>query len=356
MRVLALVRGLEHVCCRYRLAAYGPYLQRAGHRLELRPWSGGWWSRKSLRRECGPVDVLLLQRKLLPPAHLDFLRELAPFVVFDFDDAVFNRDSYSRLGQPCAWRAERFAHTVRAVSTVVAGNRFLFDHAALWTNPDRIRLIPTCLNPERYPLAEHRAGPRRAELVWIGSSSTLRGLGRTMPLLEQLGHALPGLSLKIICDRFLKPRQLPVVRCPWSEARETTELAHADIGISWLPDDVWSRGKCGLKVLQYMAAGLPVVANPVGVQHDLVRHGETGFLARTDDEWIEAVTRLANDPDLRRHMGRAGRAAVEAHFHVSASATGWIALLERLAQDRGQGAAASQSHREFETADEGPGL
>jgi glycosyltransferase involved in cell wall biosynthesis len=97
-----------------------------------------------------------------------------------------------------------------------------------------------------------------------------------------------------------------------------------------VPDDLWSRGKCGLKVLQYMAAGLPVVANPVGVQADLVRQGETGFLAETPDQWAEAVGRLGSDPALRRRMGRAGRQRVEAEFSVAAGAACWVELLERL--------------------------
>ena len=108
--------------------------------------------------------------------------------------------------------------------------------------------------------------------------------------------------------------------------------AAADIGISWLPNDLWSRGKCGLKVLQYMAAGLPVVANPVGVQGDMVRHGETGFLANTDEEWLEAIGRLARDPVLRQCMGRAGRRRVEAHFSVGTGFASWLSLLGRLAQ------------------------
>src|SRR5262249_30819219 len=157
----------------------------------------------------------------------------------------------------------------------------------------------------------------RAQLVWIGSSSTLRGMERIQPLLENLGKRQPGLEWKIICDRFLTLRALPVLRCPWSETSEAAELAQADIGISWLPDDLWSRGKCGLKILQYMAAGLPVVANPVGMQAALVRDGETGFLVRTEEEWHDAIARLAVDPALRRRMGLAGRALVETRFNVA---------------------------------------
>ena len=109
-------------------------------------------------------------------------------------------------------------------------------------------------------------------------------------------------------------------------------MATSDIGISWLPDDTWSQGKCGLKVLQYMAAGLPVVANPVGVQAEMVRHGETGFLAETPDQWAEAVGRLARDPALRRTMGRAGRRRVETGFSVAFGAGRWLEVLRRLEQ------------------------
>ena len=154
------------------------------------------------------------------------------------------------------------------------------------------------------------------------------------PLLERIGHKLPRLQLKLICDRFLNLQHLQTVACPWSEANEAADLAGADIGISWVPDDPWSRGKCGLKLLQYMAAGLPVVANPVGVQSQMVRHGENGFLAATDDEWIEAIELLAGDPALRRRMGQAGRALVDANYSVEAGARLWLSLLNRIGVQR----------------------
>jgi glycosyltransferase involved in cell wall biosynthesis len=142
------------------------------------------------------------------------------------------------------------------------------------------------------------------------------------------------LDLKIICDRFLQLRHLPVLCCPWSAATEAVELASADIGISWLPGDLWSRGKCCLKVLQYMAAGLPVVANPIGVQAHLVRHGETGFLAETPEQWSEAIGRLARDPELRRQMGLAGRHRLEREFSVAVGARRWLDLLREVQRQR----------------------
>src|SRR5205823_8780079 len=133
-----------------------------------------------------------------------------------------------------------------------------------------------------------------------------------------------GLNLKVICDRSLKFAHLPTRFCPWSEATEARELAAADIGISWLPPDAWSQGKCGLKLLQYMAAGLPVVANPVGVQANMIEHGETGYLAESPAEWQEAIGRLMHDPELRRRFGQAGRRRVEERYSVAVGAQQWL--------------------------------
>ena len=107
---------------------------------------------------------------------------------------------------------------------------------------------------------------------------------------------------------------LPVVACPWTEAGEAAEIAAADVGISWIPDDDWSRGKCGLKVLQYMAAGLPVVANPVGVHAEMIRHGETGFLAETTEQWVDGRRPAGARPGTATADGRAGRRLLEEKY------------------------------------------
>ena len=328
MHLLALVEGPGHVCCRYRLEAFRPHLERAGHGLRLQPLPRSWWARWRLFRELRGADVLV-QRFLLPRWQLASLRSSARRLLFDLDDAVFLRDSYSPKGLHSPRRLRRFASTVRACDAVLAGNRFLLDYAARWAGVHRTHLLPTCVDPTRYPLAEHSC-VGDVQLVWVGSSSTLRGLAQIAPLLEQLGLQLPGLRLKLVCDRFLSFRHLPVVPCPWDESTETGAIAGADVGLSWLPNDDWSRGKCGLKVLQYLAAGLPVVANPVGVHLEMVRHGQTGYLADTPDQWVEAVRRLARDPALRRRMGRAGRTLVEAEYGVAGGAARWLGVLETL--------------------------
>jgi glycosyltransferase involved in cell wall biosynthesis len=334
VHLTALVQGLDHVCCRYRIGAFRSFLERAGHDLEIRKLPKNWWPRLSLFKTLCHTDIVILQRKLMQRWQLYALRRAAPLLVFDFDDAVFLRNSYSPKGMLSRARMRRFGAMIGAADAVVSGNAFLREKVWARRPDNRAHLIPTCVDPSLYPLAEHSKDGAGIQMAWIGSSSTLRGVELSRPIMEELGQRCKGLRLKLICDAFLEFRHLPVIKCRWSKATETAELALSDIGISWLPDDLWSRGKCGLKILQYMAAGLPVVANPVGVQGEMVQHGVTGFLAETPAQWAEAITLLAHDPSLRRRMGRAGRARVEKDFGVSTGAARWLLLLEELKHRR----------------------
>src|SRR5262249_3535386 len=161
----------------------------------------------------------------LSPWQLYLLRGAARVLLFDFDDAVFLRDSYSPKGLHSARRLRRFQATVAAADAVAAGNDFLRERAGRWTEPRRVHVLPTCVDPLAYPAAAHeRQGPG-VQLVWVGSSSTLQGLEAIRSLLELVGRDVPGIRLKLICDRFLHLRHLPVVACPWSAATEADELA-----------------------------------------------------------------------------------------------------------------------------------
>ena len=334
MRLAALVESPDHVCCRYRLRAFQPLLERAGHTLTLLPLPRSVWSRWRLFRSLCAYDAVILQRRLLSRSETTLLRRHAQRLLFDFDDALWLRDSQSSKGFESRRRRNRFRFIVCSCDAVIGGNSFLSENAARWAGAQRCTVIPTCVDNARYPLARHSSPPGSAELVWVGSASTLRGLERARPILEALGREVPGLKLKLICDRFLTLQHLPVLPCSWSEATEAADIAAADIGLSWVPDDPWSRGKCGLKVLQYLAAGLPVVVNPVGVQTEMVWHGETGFLASTTEEWVWAMRTLAEDPALRRQMGTAGRRLVEAHYAVKCGSEKWLRLLRSLEEIR----------------------
>ena len=323
MLLAALTNSPDHVCTRYRLTAFQPALAAAGHRLDIHAIPDGWWGRKAVGLTVGGADAHVLQRRLLSPFEVQLLRGRARRLWFEIDDAVWRRDSYTSKGLESRKLQSRFRETVQAADLVIAGNSFLAANA-IASGARQTVVIPTCVDVHRYPLAAHdRPG---ADLVWVGSSSTLRGLEAVTDLLEEIGKNVPAARLKLICDRFLKLDRLPVVETPWAEATEGADIAAGDIGMSWIPDDTWSRGKCGLKVLQYMAAGLPVVANPVGVHPEMIRHGVTGFLATTPTEWVEAVRMLAADPDLRRRMGAAGRKVVEQRYSIEVGAAQWLKL------------------------------
>ena len=139
-----------------------------------------------------------------------------------------------------------------------------------------------------------------------------------IPILEKVHAKNLKIRLKVICDIFPKSQTLPIDKVIWRESTEVRELKTMDMGLMPLTDDEWSRGKCGLKVLQYFAVGIPTVATPVGVNRDLVMDGENGFWARNEREWIDRILLLASDPSLRKKMGKRARETVERDYSVDA--------------------------------------
>ena len=333
MHVVAVVESEDHVCCRYRVTAFRPHLEAAGHTLSVRSLTGGWWHRLRVLRSVRDADAVILQRKLLSWAEFKLLRRSARRLIFDFDDAIWLRDSYSEKGFDSPKRRRRFVRTIAGCDVAVVGNRHLA--RSFTPPPSGTVVIPTCVDPTPYPQARHTRTGGAVRLVWLGSSSTLRGLERNRELMDALGEAVPGIRLKVICDRFPTFDKLPVDAVPWRADTEAAELADADIGIGWVPDDPWSRGKCGLKLLQYHAAGLAVIANPMGVQREIVRSHETGCAADTVEEWVTAVRELAADPVTRLHFGRAGRLQVESAYSVAVGGAAWVKLLAGLEEPAG---------------------
>ncbi len=327
MRLLALVDAPDHVCCRYRVLAFGPALAAAGIELTVEPLAQGPVDRLAQFARAGRYDAVLLQRKLLPSWQFYPLRRCAKRLLFDFDDAVLFRDSYDERGPHDPSRLSRFSRTVRLADGVLAGNDFLAECAVRsGGRPERIRVVPTCVDTALYPESPPRPG-RGLTLAWIGSSSTLQGLERSRDLWDRAGREVPGLRLRIVADRPADLGALPVDFVPWSEATEAVELSRADAGLGWVPDDLWSRGKCGLKLLQYGAAGRPSVANPVGVHRRIVEPGVTGLLPSSDDAWIAALRRLADDPALRARMGRAARVLVERRYGLDTWGPALVAIV-----------------------------
>jgi len=320
VKALALLEAPDHVCGRYRVSAFAPALAAAGWSLVVEGVATNPIARVCQLHRAGRYDAVILQRKLLPAWQLAILRARSRRLIFDFDDAILYRDSYDPRGPRSHRRQSRFARTIRAADVVLAGNEYLagraIDHGG---SSRRVQVVPTCIATPSYPAKpEDAPDDGRVRLVWIGSSSTLQGLEQRRALLERLGREVPNLLLRVISDRFPTLDSLAVEPIVWNKRTEANDLASADIGISMVPDDDWTRGKCGLKTLQYGAAGLPAIVDPVGVHCEMIEPDRNGFLPQTDDEWVTAVRSLSENRTLRRWMGREARVSVEDHYSVHA--------------------------------------
>lgn len=287
----------------------------AGAGLVLAAYAGRIAARPGLAR----ADLIWLEKEALPFLPWSFERALLPRgvpIVADYDDALFHR--YDLHPRPWVrWLLGRKIDRVMAAAALVtAGNPYLAERARR-AGAAQVDLVPTVVDTARYALAPEpaRAGPPC--LGWIGSPSTWRDY--MVPMLPLLGAAAEaaGARIRVVGAGPQAEAAAVITHLPWSEQDEVAQIQAMDIGLMPLADTPWARGKCGYKILQYMACGLPVIASPVGVNAEIVRHGETGFLASSPAEWREAILRLAADPALRRRMGAAGRRRVEANYSLA---------------------------------------
>jgi glycosyltransferase involved in cell wall biosynthesis len=320
-RILVIITNPQQASYRLRVDALRPFLTERGFELDVQIRPRGFLARRSLLRSAKDYHAVILQRKFLDPLDARLLRRHARRILYDLDDAImFHAHRVGRISQ---WRTDRrFEATARILDHVVAGNEYL---AQMFRERGRaVTVLPTCVDPAHYQVKEH-AGPFAVappRLVWIGSHSTLPYLAEILPALRSAKC-----PLITIADGTLNDPGVKVEHIPWSLASEADALARGDIGIAPTPDDRWTRGKCGFKIIQYMAAGLPVIASPVGANAEIVKPGETGFLATTQQEWIDAIKKFAADADLRRRMGAAGRERVERQYSLPRAVDVWTQLL-----------------------------
>ncbi|MFB0507414.1 MAG: glycosyltransferase family 4 protein [Thermodesulfobacteriota bacterium] len=319
----------ESFAPRYRIPQFIPLFKKSGIETDLVRLPRGIvvrWARLARARE---YDVAVLERKLIQPWELDFLRRRSQKLVFDFDDAIMYRSS--RWAKPGSrTRMAKFGRIVESCDLILAGNSFLKEQALKFTSEDRVFVIPTVVDLARYPMRAEGEPTEEVTMGWIGSSGTIHYVEKILPALEEVAKRFPRVCLKIVCDRFLESSFIRVVKKPWEEAQEIKDLQSFDIGIMPLTDDLWARGKCALKIVQYLAVGVPVVCSPVGMNGDIVRDGLNGFWATTKREWVDRLGLLIEDPQLRKEMGRAGRRIVEEGYSLQVVGERLTGLLKRL--------------------------
>jgi glycosyltransferase involved in cell wall biosynthesis len=294
------VQALQHNT-KSPLEALHAYVGRVKALLASRQFDLLW-----IEKECLPWLPAWVEEMLLPSG--------VPYVL-DYDDAVFHYYDKSQNPIVRALLAGKQPALMQAASLVVAGNDYLAAFARQARAP-HVAVVPTVIDLDRYPVAMHRPNAQGAPpcIGWIGQRVTASFLAPYAPLFKRL--SAEGLARFTAIGIDAQSLGLPLQSVVWTEQTEVAAIASLDIGIMPLLDGPFERGKCGYKLIQYMACGLPVVASPVGVNGQLVEHGVNGFLADTPQEWEQALRTLLKDADLRTRMGQAGRLKVEQHYCI----------------------------------------
>ena len=338
---------------RIRFYQYLPYLKQQGIDITVAPFLSDDYLRSLYTRKNGSgsdiVGAYLNRlRWFLKSSQFDLLwieGELFPWMfawgesilcqsgipyVVDYDDALFHRYDLHSHSAVRLLLGSKINKVMRNATLVVAGNEYLLDRARS-VGAKRVEYLPTVIDLNRYKMnAEYQHDI--FTIGWIGSPSTSEYLQLVKMSLTKICR--DGMArLLLIGSGSLDMQGVPLEVRAWGEDSEVADIMSIDVGIMPLLDSPWEQGKCGYKLIQYMACGKPVVASPVGINKKIVNEGINGFLARDDEEWIRALLTLRNDSELRQRMGAAGRHKVETEYSVSVTAPRLLHLLKSAVMD-----------------------
>jgi glycosyltransferase involved in cell wall biosynthesis len=279
-------------------------------------------------------DCILIQRGAAPfgPPLFEWIVRFIyrKPIIYDFDDAIW-RDpilnekvsfikklvkSHSKVRKICKW-----AHTV------VVGNRYLASYALQFNS--NVVVIPTVVDTENKFVPASYWSNEKITIGWTGSHTTLFYLEALEPVLLQLKKRFD-FSLKVIADKEPTFSALGYEFVKWSEESELKELQKIDVGIMPLPDDEWTKGKCGFKAIQYMSIGKPAVVSAVGVNGEIVDHGINGYVCKTNEEWVQYLEQLLENPGMIKSQGLAARRKIEEKYSLRMAADEWCKVLQKV--------------------------
>ncbi|HTN47117.1 MAG TPA: glycosyltransferase [Flavipsychrobacter sp.] len=292
----------------------------------LKGYRNRWRSLSRIRR----YQFIFIHREAAPlgPPLFEWIiaKVLKKKVVYDFDDAIWIPNT-SRVNKMASWFKAfwKVKYICKWSYKVAAGNDYLCRYAKQYNN--NVELLPTCVDAVRghYKVRQHYA--HKPVLGWTGSHSTLFYLDDIVPVLRELQEEID-FSFLVIADKNpeldLKDWQF----VPWNEKTEQEDLLRMDAGIMPLKADAWSEGKCGFKLIQYMALGIPPVASPVGVNKKIVDDGVNGFLCETKEEWKMKLKMLLTDESLRNKFGERGREKIVSEYSIQSQQQRFLSLFK----------------------------
>ena len=327
MKAVFFIQGFHVAASRLRVLQYLPYFKAAGIEAEVHEFPSGPAAWRAMLPVLKDARVVFVQRKRLPLYVLLLLRRMGKKIMYDFDDAVMFKNSLS--AKPYSLRRKMsFKRMLKYTDLVIAGNGFLKAEADKYHR--RVEILPTPVDGERYT-AKTYPDHEQVNIGWIGDHGSIHYMESYKDVWEGLGRRYGRrVCLTIICDTFIETREIETRKVPWSHETEIDALMALDIGVMPLFDDLWSKGKCGFKVLQYLGVGVPAVCTPVGINKDVVEDGVNGFWAGAKEEWRERLSTLIEDGEMRARMGMAGRQKIMDHYTVSACAPKLMEWVTRL--------------------------
>jgi len=274
-------------------------------------------------------DAVLIYRELhwfglLTQSLLKKIRKKTPLIIFDFDDAIWlntNNPLINLIKQP----KKKTIAFLQNADKVIAGNAYLAAFASKYNAHTHI--IPTVVDTNYFkPLPHSKNTSSFVTIGWMGSHSTLNHLRTLLPVLQKIKTQYPYVKFQFVAKKEYIP-ELDIHVDDWNKEKEVEILNSFDIGIMPLPDDEWSKGKCGLKLLTYLACEVPVVASHVGVNKEIIEKTNGGFCCSTESEWIEKLSLLIENPQLRQYHGKQGRTGVENHYSLHTTQKNFFQLI-----------------------------
>jgi glycosyltransferase involved in cell wall biosynthesis len=314
-RMLLLTDGnIDQASARIRAIQYIPMFENEGFEVHFIPRVGKQPTNNFLRYFIFPLvkrlfwlkrikalyleswDIIFIQRSFITESALRRLKNKTP-VIFDFDDAIYLTDQLSTNKQ-------KSEIMVKYADEIIISTEYLNDFCSLFNRKGIV--IPSPVETERIkPLNK---GLRTVLTIgWIGSSWTTDYLKVVEPALIKLSKEASFNFLIIGGRPDFRINNINFISKKWSYEEENSHISEMDIGIMPLPDNEFTRAKGGYKLYLYMSGGIPCVASPVGVNKTIIRNGENGYLAESEDEWVEALKKLLTDPQLRAKLGQTGR-------------------------------------------------
>lgn len=349
MKILALTRySRSGASSRLRFLQYIPYLNASKIQVVVSPlFSDSYVSnlqfgyrnltevissylkRIKALRQSSDFDILWIEKDTLPWLPTQFeLRLMAEniAIVIDYDDAVFHSYDLHKSYLVRKILEDKHPELMRRSSLVIVGNEYLARFAQQ-SGAKRIQILPTVVDLNRFPpqIVDSKKNSELPLIGWIGQRATASNLLPLVSVFQQMTAKGEARFAAIGIDTEIF--KLPMQSIAWSEETEIDRICSFDIGIMPLVDEPFERGKCGYKLIQYMACGLPVVASPVGINSQIVEDGVNGFLVNSPEEWLIALRKLASDVNLRMRMGNAGRLKVAEQYSLQITSNKLVNLM-----------------------------